>query len=60
MKKDPILEELRRYRHDIEVETNHDPKQYHAYLLRMQEQYKDRIASCVSHTSSTSSSNTNG
>ena len=60
MKKDPILEKLRRYRHDIEAETNHDPKQYHAYLLRIQEQYKERIARYVSHTSPASGSNTNG
>ena len=44
MNKDPVLEELRKIRREIEAETNNDPRQYHAYLLQVQDTYKNRIA----------------
>ncbi len=46
--KDSVLEELRKIRREIEAETNNDPQQYHAYLLQVQNKYKNRIAHNIS------------
>lgn len=33
MFKDPIIEEIRQIRHEIEAECSHDPQKYYEHLL---------------------------
>lgn len=43
--KDPIVEEIRRYRRQIEEECGGDADAYYKHLLKVQEKYKDRLVS---------------
>lgn len=38
MTKDPIIEEVRRIRKQIDVETHHDPQEYYERLRKIQRQ----------------------
>jgi hypothetical protein len=40
---DPPVEEVRELRRRISARFDHDPDQWVAYYLRLQEQYKDRL-----------------
>ncbi len=43
MNHDPIIEELREIRKNIEEECERKGKSYYDHLLDVQEQYKDRL-----------------
>jgi fatty acid desaturase len=43
MKDDPIIQELRRIRKDIEEECKRKGQCYFDYLLEVQEKFKDRL-----------------
>jgi len=40
---DPIVKEIRKIRHEIEAECNHDPDEYLKRLKKVEEQYQDRL-----------------
>ena len=43
MYNDPIVEEVRKIRHEIEAECHHDPDEYQRYLQQVQKRFKDRL-----------------
>ncbi|MBC6421044.1 MAG: hypothetical protein GDA43_04940 [Hormoscilla sp. SP5CHS1] len=43
MVKDPIIEEIRRIRLEIEAECQHDPDILYEHMCQFQEQYRDRL-----------------
>jgi hypothetical protein len=43
MSKDPIVEEVRQVRRQIEAEHGRDPQAYYEHLLRLQENWKERL-----------------
>jgi adenylate cyclase class IV len=43
MYKDPIVEEVRKVRREIEALCHHDPDEYLRYLRKVQEQFKGRV-----------------
>jgi hypothetical protein len=45
MEKDPIIEEIRRIRLEIEAKCQNDPQLLYEYLCRQQEKYRDRLVS---------------
>lgn len=40
---DPVIDEIRRIRHQISEEHGHDPARLVAYYMELQKQYKDRL-----------------
>ena len=42
---DPVIDELRRVRHDISARFDHDPEQLVAYYMQVQRQYESRLVS---------------
>ena len=40
---DPIVEEVRRIRREIEAECGNDPVRFRKYLRDLQDRYKDRL-----------------
>jgi len=45
MMKDPIVQEIRKVRHDIEAACQNDPQKYYEHLIEIQKKYPDRLAS---------------
>ncbi len=43
MPEDPIVEEVRKVRHEIEAECGGDPKAYYGHLKELQEQWRERL-----------------
>jgi hypothetical protein len=43
--KDPIVEEVRRVRHELECELDNDPKRIYEHLRRVQARYAERVVS---------------
>jgi len=43
MYRDPVVEEVRKVRREIEAECHNDPDEYLQYLRHFQEQFKDRL-----------------
>lgn len=43
MSVDPIFEEIRKTRHEIEKQCQDDPGVYYRHLLEIQKQYRDRL-----------------
>lgn len=43
MTNDPIVQEVRRIRHEIEQECNHDPDRYYQHLKSLQKKYPGRM-----------------
>jgi len=43
MKQDPILDEIRRVRHQISAQFDHDPVKLVAHYMRLQERHRDRL-----------------
>lgn len=43
MFEDRIIDEIRRIRHQIEKECNHDDESYYTHLLEIQKKYADRL-----------------
>ncbi|MGK7901389.1 MAG: hypothetical protein AB4352_08255 [Hormoscilla sp.] len=43
MVKDPIIEEIRRIRLEIEAECQQDPDLLYQHICQFQEQYRDRL-----------------
>lgn len=43
MFKDPIVEEVRKTRREIEAELGNDPAKYVQHLREVQERYRDRL-----------------
>ena len=43
MKRDSTIERVRKVRHQISAEHNHDPRQLIAYYLEMEREYEERI-----------------
>jgi hypothetical protein len=43
MNKDPIVEEVRTIRRQIEAEFHNDPEELFRHLQKMEEQFKDRL-----------------
>lgn len=43
MPNDPIVEEVRKIRGEIESELGDDPKAYYRHLIQLQEQWKERL-----------------
>ena len=40
---DPVIDEIREIRHQISASFDHDPAKLVAYLIKYQEQFKDRL-----------------
>ena len=40
---DPVIDEIREIRHRISASCDHDPAKLVAYLMRYQEQFRDRL-----------------
>lgn len=40
---DPVIDEIREIRHRISAMCDHDPVKLVAYLMKFQEQYRDRL-----------------
>ncbi len=40
---DPVIDEIREIRHQISASFDHDPAKLVAYLMKFQEQFKDRL-----------------
>jgi oligoendopeptidase F len=40
---DPVVDEIRRIRHQISAEHDHDPTKLVAYYMELQKKYKDRL-----------------
>ncbi len=45
MFKDPIIEEIRKIRREIEEECSNDPQKYFEHIQKLQESYKHRLIS---------------
>lgn len=43
MSKDPVVEEVRRIRHEIEAECRGESREYGDYLAKLQARYKKRL-----------------
>ena len=43
MQKDPIVEEVRKVRREIEAECGNDGRKYYAHLIELQRKYADRL-----------------
>ncbi|MDQ7783093.1 MAG: hypothetical protein RDU20_09450 [Desulfomonilaceae bacterium] len=43
MKRDPLVEEVRRIRHKIEAGCQNDPNKYYEHLEQVQAQYRERL-----------------
>lgn len=43
MFKDPIIEEIRKIRREIEEECGNDPQMYFEHIQKLQENYKHRL-----------------
>ena len=43
MVKDPIVEEVRAVRHEIEKEAGRDPDAYYQHLKTLEEKWRDRL-----------------
>ena len=43
MIKDPILEEIRRIRLEMDAECQHDPQLFYEYICKLQEDCQDRL-----------------
>ncbi len=43
MSRDPIIDEVRRIRHEIEAECQDDPHKYYEHVRGIQGQYKNRL-----------------
>ena len=43
MKPDPVIDEIRRIRHEISAEHGHDPRKLVEHYVKLQEQYEDRL-----------------
>jgi hypothetical protein len=43
MKQDPILDEIRRVRHQISARFDHDPVKLVAHYMKLQERHRDRL-----------------
>lgn len=41
--KDPLIDEIRRVRHQISEEVGHDPARLIQYYMNLQERHKDRL-----------------
>jgi hypothetical protein len=40
---DPLIDEVRRFRHEISAEFGHDPYKLVEYYMRLQEQHRERL-----------------
>lgn len=40
---DPLIDEVRRVRHEISAQFGHDPYKLVEYYMRLQEQHRDRL-----------------
>lgn len=40
---DPTLDHIRRVRHEISAEFDHDPQKIVEYYMRLQERHRDRL-----------------
>jgi hypothetical protein len=45
MSRDPIVEEVRRIRRQIEAECDNDPQKLYDHMIDVQRKYKDRLVS---------------
>ncbi len=43
MTHEPLLDEIRRVRHEISAEIGHDPRKIAAYYAELQRQYQGRV-----------------
>lgn len=43
MNSDPVIDEIRRVRHEISAEHDHDPKKMVAYYAEIKKRYADRV-----------------
>ncbi len=43
MKQDPILDEIRRVRHHLSAQFDHDPVKLVAHSMKLQERHRDRL-----------------
>ena len=43
MKPDPTIDEIRRIRHEMSAEHDHDPKKMVAYYAEIKKRYADRV-----------------
>lgn len=43
MKTDPTVDRIRKVRHAISVQCDHDPRKLIAYYMKYQEKYKGRL-----------------
>lgn len=43
--RDPVIEEIREIRHQISARFGHDPERLFEHYMRLQEEYRDRLAS---------------
>lgn len=43
MRPDPVIDEIRRIRHQISAEHDHDPRKLVEHYMKLQEQYRDRL-----------------
>ena len=43
MSRDPIIEEVRQIRHEIEAECEDDAQKYYQYIQQVQEKYRNRL-----------------
>lgn len=42
---DPLIDEIRRVRHEISARFDHDPQKLVAYYMELQEQHRERLLS---------------
>lgn len=43
MPRDPIIEEVRQIRHDIEAECQNDPQKFYEHIQQLQNKYLHRL-----------------
>ena len=43
MFQDPIIQEIRKIRHEIEADYQNDPQKYYTHLLEIQKEFSDRL-----------------
>ena len=43
MLRDPIIEEVRQLRHQIEAEIEDDPQKYYEHIQQVQDKYRNRL-----------------
>ncbi len=43
MKPDPVIDEIRKVRHEISAEYDHDPRKLVQHYIELQKAYKDRL-----------------